>query len=156
MQDQFSDTETRKSTRSDQVRLPFDADRNERKALVNAVHFSRTGLNEDQWGHCQEVLTYMVHVASDRGIFPSIAAIAKGCGMSQRNVSRAITDAKKLGVLSQRRRGQKSARYEIHFGAIATLGVSVDYAGSDPPTDPPDPPSDPPNVRIGARFGGSD
>lgn len=163
MQGQFNRTEEGKTTRSDQVRLPFDADRNERKALINAVHHSRTGLGETQWGCCQEVLTYMVHVATDRGMFPSIDTIAKGCDMSQRAVTRAIADLRALGVLSQRRRGRKSARYEIHFAAIAALEVSTDSAPFDPPFDPPNTPLDPPTVRVGAPvladrttgFGGS-
>lgn len=151
MQANFSTSQCADARRpsESQTRLSFDAERRERKALVRAVDYTRTGLSEERWASCQEVLTYLIHVGTDRGIFPSVKRIAEACGLGRRTVSRAISDLVKLGVVNQRRRGRQTASYALRLAALAAIDVRLSDPPLDAPFDAPNAPLAAPSVRIG-------
>jgi hypothetical protein len=83
-----------------QTRIDFDRDRRERRQLVEAIAFERTGLTRRRWNNVRQVLVFLVHCDRGQGHFPYIASIAGSCQFSERTVDRAIRDAKQLGILS--------------------------------------------------------
>jgi hypothetical protein len=93
---------------------------------------SLTPPSETEWGNCVEVLTYMIHVRTELGIFPKIETVAKNAFRirksaknSKSRAERAVSHLKELGVLSSTRRGRKGNEYSIHFDWLAEIRDSI-------------------------------
>lgn len=128
---------------SQQQNLPFEAnDKAERRRMIRAIDWQRTGLSERRWAKCVEVLCYFVGIDFD-GIFPRLDTITKACGLkTKRTTQRVMSDLIDLGVVKSRQRGRTSNEYQIDFRKLTSLGIlgsqklstqAADFVTSDSP-----------------------